>query len=100
LTLFEIDLLATAWRRQQEREDRRASFAPWILAAINRDTEKQREPLTLEEITSWLGHGFQRVPEPTPTVPPTVDELKDRISMIGMMHKALYGENGQGEEGV
>jgi hypothetical protein len=71
------------------------------LAAINRDTEKQREPLTLEEITRWLGHGFQPEPQPERVDErPTIDELKDRIGMIGMMHKVLYGENGQGEEGA
>jgi hypothetical protein len=65
-----------------------------MLAAINRDTEKQRDPIPFEDVVSWLGHGFQRVPAPVPPAPPSVEDLKDKIGMVHLLHKTLYGDNG------
>jgi hypothetical protein len=73
--------------------DRRAALTAWVLAMVNRDAEKQREPYTLEQVVSWLGHGFmQETPDEEPA-PPTVDELKNRIEML----HGFYSANGQGE---
>ena len=81
--MHEVDLLATRWRHQQWREDRRAAMPAWLLANINRDSETRPQPFDLDEVVAWLGHGFQP-PEmpPTPPVQPTGEELLERVQML------------------
>ena len=102
LTLYELDLLSLWHRHRQEREDRRACVSAWLLANINRDTKTKSEPFSLDEVVSWLGYASQyvkRQPEAEPT-PATVDDLRGRLDIVHMLHKGLYGENGQAEEGA
>jgi hypothetical protein len=95
LTLYELDLLAVRHRRQQEREDRRACVAAWILVNVNRDSSKKAEPFRLEDVVAWLGHGFQRAPGvPQSVEPATPEELKQKLDVVHLLHKGLYGENG------
>jgi hypothetical protein len=99
-----LDLLAVRWRQQQAREDRRAAMGAWLLANINRDSEKRPEPFTLQEIVSWLGHGFQQETTPTPAPPPAQDQasaeaLMERLMAMKMMNDAFrqaQGPNGAG----
>jgi hypothetical protein len=103
LTLYELDLLSVEHRRLQERADRRAALAAWMLVNVNRDTDKHREPFTLEEVTGWLGYAAQYVAPTRPVVeesPQTPDEIKRRLAMVHLLHQGLYGDNGQGEEGA
>jgi len=95
--LAEIDLLTVAHRRQQERDDRRAALIAWLTAEMNRDRNKRGDPYTLEEVVSWLGHGFQRVAPPPLQGPATSEELLDRAHTLN----ELYGStmvNGHRQE--
>ena len=76
---------------QQEREDRRAALSAWAQIELNRDTDKRSQPFTLEEITSWLGHGFQRTEQeaaPAPPPQPTQAELAEKIHMLHTLYSA------------
>jgi hypothetical protein len=89
MTLTEVDLLSVRYRRMQAREDRRAAFAAWAQIELNRDTDKRSQPFTLEEITSWLGHGFQRTDQeaaPAPPPQPTQEELAEKIHMLHTLY--------------
>jgi hypothetical protein len=104
LTLYELDLLSVRHRHKQEREDRRAAMAAWVLANVNRDSKQRSEPFSLEEVTQWLGYAAQyptRLRESVaPSGPATVDELARKLDVVSLLHRGLYGENGQqGEEG-
>lgn len=72
-------------------------MAAWLLTNINRDTKQRSEPFSLEEVTSWLGYAGQyRRPQALPQPEqPTIDDLKHKIGIVHMLHKGLYGENGQ-----
>jgi len=79
-------------------------MAAWLLVNINRDTKTKPDPFSLEEVTSWLGYSGHYVKNDTRQeqehqMPPTVDDLKSRLNIVHMLHKGLYGENGQAEEG-
>ena len=98
MTLHELDLLVVAHRRKEERADRRASMTGWILANVNRDEKRKPEPFSLEEIVSWLGHGYQRkaTTQPaSPEAPPDTEELKRRLDIVRQLHEAAQGRNGQ-----
>ena len=77
-------------------------MAAWVLANVNRDSKQRSEPFSLEEVTQWLGYGAQypsRLREAEVLSPPaTVDELKQRIDVVSLLHRGLYGENGQQAE--
>jgi hypothetical protein len=84
-------LLAVQHRRQQEREDRRAALGAWILVNVNRDSEKKREPFSLEEVTAWLGYGHQYVQSSVETVPPlpaaqTPEEITRGLQAVYTLH--------------
>lgn len=85
--MHEVDLLATRWRQQQWREDRRAAMPAWLLANVNRDSETRREPFSLEEVVAWLGHGFAP-PEapPPPAEPPTGEDLLGRVHLLHQLY--------------
>ena len=57
--------LSLRHRHWQEREDRRAAMAAWVLANVNRDVKQQPEPFSLEEVTQWLGW-YRPVSYPAP----------------------------------
>jgi hypothetical protein len=100
LTLYELDLLSVRHRRLQHMEDRRAAMPAWILVNVNRDSAKKPEPFSLEDVVGWLGHGFHaRQRPPQEPGPPTTETLKDRLGIVHMLHKGLYGDNGQRAEG-
>lgn len=86
---MEAHWLTEAWRQGQAREDRRAAMAAWVLANVNRDTEHRREPFGLDEVATWLGHGFQ--PPPPEEVPPTVEELAARFDMLNAAYRSAGG---------
>ena len=87
-------------RRQHEREDRRAALSAWIVANVNRDDKKKPDPFTLDEVVQWLGYGQPRAAHvPPPAAPATPEELKERLGIVSMLHRGLYGENGQPDEG-
>ena len=100
LTLYELDVLRVAWRRQQEREDRRAALSAWVLVNVNRDTAKRAEPFDLQEIVSWLGHGFQRETKPAPAALPdkqaTLEELMQKMQTMKMLNDAIRHNGPQG----
>ena len=102
LTLYEFDLLSLRHRHRQEREDRRAAMGAWVLANVNRDSKQRSEPFSLDEVTAWLGYTAQyppRLREPAaPTPPATVDEVRRNLDVVHLLHRGLYGDNGQGEE--
>lgn len=71
----------------QEREDRRASYAAWVLINVHRDTERKSEPYDFEEVVGWLGHGFQRLrPQEVPPQPPTPEELLERVKLLNQVY--------------
>jgi hypothetical protein len=77
-------------------------MAAWLLTNINRDSAKRSEPFDLEEVTSWLGYAASYVrgePEPAqvPQSPPSVEELKQKLDVVHLLHKTLYGDNGTAE---
>jgi hypothetical protein len=77
-------------------------MAAWLLTNINRDSTKRSEPFSLEEVTAWLGYAghYVKVPPAPAPEPPTVEDLKNRMGIVHMLHKGLYGENGaQGSQG-
>lgn len=79
-------------------------MSAWLLSNINRDSSKQSTPFTLEEVTAWLGYSGRYVrneakQEQQIADPPPIDELKNKLDIVHMLHKGLYGENGQREEG-
>jgi predicted nucleic acid-binding Zn ribbon protein len=84
-----VDLLSGRYRQAQEREDRRVALIAWVQVEMNRDSEKRSEPYTLEEMVSWLGHGFQRpdAPRAAPPPPPSAEDLLAQAQMLN----ALYG---------
>ena len=94
MTLYELDLLSVRHRRQQEREDRRAALSAWIVVNVNRDSAKKPEPFALDEVVAWLGYGGRRAADVAQsTGPPTPEELKERLGIVHMLHRGLYGEN-------
>jgi hypothetical protein len=76
--------LTAQYRIVQARWDRRAAMTTWITALINRDKDHQPEPSSLEEVTSWLGHGFQ-IPPAEP--PRTAEDMTNTAAMLN----DLYG---------
>ena len=79
-------------------------MAAWVLANVNRDSKQRTEPFSLDEVTRWLGYGTSypsrlRVTEVL-SPPATVDELARKLDVVSLLHRGLYGENGQGEEGT
>jgi hypothetical protein len=86
MTLAEIDLLTVQYRRQQEREDRRAALGAWVNVEMNRDRETRGEPYTLEELVAWLGHGFQRHEAYKPVQPPTPEELVEQAKVLNNLY--------------
>lgn len=96
MTLYELDLLAVRHRQQQEREDRRAALAAWVLANVNRDTKQRSEPFSLDEVTAWLGYARPRPPNiSVPAAAPTPEELRQRLGIVHLLHQGLYGDSGQ-----
>jgi hypothetical protein len=96
--LHELDLLLTRHYMQQEREDRRAAMAAWMLVNVNRDTDKKREPFDLEEVTRWLGYGAQYVRPPTvveeaPAASPA--EIRRRLGIVYQLHRLTSSPNGE-----
>ena len=85
------------YRRVQEREDRRAALGAWIQVEMNRDTQKRLQPFALEDVVSWLGHGFQTAPEAKPAQP-SADDLMQRALAFMELHGAANA-NGQNEGG-
>jgi hypothetical protein len=81
-----VDLLTVRWRQHQAREDRRAVFGGWMLANINRDSEQRSQPFTLDEVTTWMGHGFQRSEAPPIEELPTVEELAQRVRVLNTVY--------------
>jgi hypothetical protein len=84
--LHEVDLLSMRYRLVQERADRRAALPAWLLANVNRDTDVRHEPFTLEEIVSWLGHGFQREEMPPPPVQTNMEEVRQTVLMLQQVY--------------
>ena len=77
------------YRRQQEREDRRAALGAWAQIELERDPDKRSQPFTIEEIVSWLGHGFQHIDQeaaPAPPPQPTQEELAEKIQMLHTLY--------------
>ena len=93
MTFAEFALLAEQYRGQQDRLDRRAALGAWVLANVNRDAKARPEPFTLEEVASWLGHGFARRTPPPEALPPAA--LHERLALL----HSFYGDNGQSPEG-
>jgi hypothetical protein len=90
MTCAEFALLAEQYRGQQEREDRRAALAAFL--HVFHPGSRQGEvgdPLSLEELVSFLGHGFQRRAQ-SPAAPPP-EELAQRLEVL----HSFYGGNGQ-----
>ena len=88
-------------RQHQERLDRRAAFAGWLLVNVHRDSEKKREPFDLAEVTAWLGYAATYVAPARPVVaesPPTPEELRRKFETVYALHQAMQGQNGT-EEG-
>jgi hypothetical protein len=80
-------------------------MAAWILVNVNRNSKEKPEPFSLEEVTAWLGYAGNYVrprqpQEPEQPTAPTVEDLKHKIDVVAMLHKGLYGENGQGAAGA
>ena len=72
-------------------------MAAWILVNVNRDSAKKSEPFSLDEVTSWLGYARPGAPAvPRPATPATPEELKQKLDVVHMLHRGLYGENGSG----
>jgi hypothetical protein len=75
-------------------------MAAWILVNVNRDSKQKPDPFSFEEVTGWLGTGYDRAPAPPqPSAPATQDEMTRNIDAIHLLHKSLYGENGAGQPG-
>ena len=92
-------MLSLRHRHRQEREDRRSALGAWVLANVNRDSKQRSEPFSLDEVTQWLGYGASypsRLREAEVLLPPaTVDELARKLDVVSLLHRGLYGENGQ-----
>lgn len=87
--------MSEQYRGQQERLDRRAALAAWVLASVNRDEKQRPQPFTLEEVAGWLGHGFQRqAPAVSSSEPLPPDALAARLSMLAEFYAGA--SNGQG----
>ena len=96
MTLYELDLLSVQHRRQQEREDRRACFAGWLLVNMNRDTDKRREPFALAEVTEWLGYASSYVAPARAVVeeaPATPDEIARKFEALYTLHQLSQGHH-------
>jgi hypothetical protein len=85
-------MLTQRYRLMQERQDRRAALAAMILVNVHRDSEHRAIPFDLEEVVSWLGHGFQRTPSVPASVQPSVETLAERMHHLA----AIY--NGQAHD--
>jgi hypothetical protein len=98
LTFYEFDLLVLVHRRMQEREDRRAALTAWIQVEMNRDTSKRTEPFSLEELVSWLGHGFQEprreAAASEPEAPGTEELMQKALSFVQMFGEKKITDNG------
>ena len=84
-------MLSVRYRRMQEREDRRAALMACVYTEFKRDPDKRSQPFTIEEIVSWLGHGFQRTEQeaaPAPPPQPTQEELAEKIHMLHALYSA------------
>jgi hypothetical protein len=58
----------------------------WLLANVNRDSERRSEPFTLEEVVTWMGHGFAPPEAPPPVTQPTEQELLERVQMLHRLY--------------
>jgi hypothetical protein len=98
LTFTEGALLAEQYRLREERQDRRAALAAWVLANAHRDPDVRREAFDLEDIVSWLGHGFQRRQEAEPAEAPSVETLVERAHMLQHVYSANGADAGHGQD--
>lgn len=84
-------------RQQQERADRRAALAAWLLANINRDTEHRSQPFDLEEVVEWLGYASSYVrqdePEEEPDPPPAA-KLLQQVELLNQLYGGVDMRNG------
>ena len=89
--------MASRWRIQQAREDRRAALTAWILASVHRDSEHRSQPFEFAEVVAWLGHGFDRTTaqREEPAAPPTPEELLERAKMLHQLYGG-HEVNGSG----
>jgi hypothetical protein len=59
----------------------------WLLANVNRDSERRAEAFSLEEVVGWLGHGFAPPEAPIqPLAQPTEEELLERVQMLHRLY--------------
>jgi hypothetical protein len=59
----------------------------WLLANVNRDSERRSEPFTLEEVVAWMGHGFAPPDAPLPPAfQPTGEELLERVHQLQQLY--------------
>lgn len=87
-------MLSVRYRQVQAREDRRAALSAMLLANVHRDSDTRPTPFTLEEVTSWLGHGFQQQePAPGPAVQPTQGDLLERVQMLNALYNGQRMDN-------
>jgi len=66
----------------------------WVLTMIHRKDDGPTMPFPLEEVASWLGHGFQDQPEQPSAPAPTADELLQRAQMLNEVYGGTTHPNG------
>lgn len=81
-----------AYFRRLEHEQRPQAVLLWRV--FNYLRGEHDEPTSYEEIRQLLG--YLPAPKAVPPLPPPapLDELKQRLSTVALLHLGLYGDNG------
>ena len=87
MTLREYTELTKRWYQEQERLDYRSAQIVCILANINRDPSKRKEPFDVTDFMAFRTKA--KVKQFTPSKPQTVEQMK---AMSVMLNAAFGGK--------
>lgn len=96
MTFLEFHWLKESYLLQLEQSQRPQALLVWRI--FNYLRGENDLPTSYDEIRRLLG--YLSGPPTVAPAPPTVEDLKQKLDTVHLLHQALYGKNGVNEEGA